>query len=101
MKKTISMTDLRRQAARVLSRLAKSSKPIIITRRGRAVAVVLSPARYNQIEGALRRLDDLELKGMVQGARLARELGNTISQAEVKRRLAAGTGEPPLKRATD
>lgn len=88
--KTISVTDLRRRAGRVMSRLAKSDETITITGRGGAVAVIMSPARYNQIEEALRRLDEIELREMVRSARRARETGDTISQAEVKKRLKAG-----------
>lgn len=94
MSKTISMTELRRRAGRALSRLAKSGEPITVTQRGRAVAVIVSPARYDQIEEALRRLDDLELKEMVRSARRAREVGNTIPQNELKRRLMVRTGKP-------
>ncbi|MDQ3254614.1 MAG: type II toxin-antitoxin system Phd/YefM family antitoxin [Acidobacteriota bacterium] len=89
MSKTISMIELRRRAGRALSRLAKSDEPITITRRGRAVAVIVLPARYTEMEGNLRRLDDLELQEMVRIASGARAAGDTISQSEVRGRLAA------------
>jgi len=83
MSKTISMTELRRHAGRALSLLAKSDEPITVTQRGRVAAVIVSPARYHQIEEALRRLDELALKEMVRSARRARERGNTIPQTEL------------------
>jgi PHD/YefM family antitoxin component YafN of YafNO toxin-antitoxin module len=74
----------------------KSDEPVTVTRRGRAVAVMVSPTRYNQIEEALRRLDELELMGMVRNARRARANGKTISQSVVKRCLMVEADEPAI-----
>ncbi len=56
MSKTISMTELRRRAGRALSRLANLDEPITVAQRGRVIAVIVSPARYNRIEEALERV---------------------------------------------
>lgn len=46
----IPITDLRQDAARVLKRVRSSKEPIIITQRGRAVAVLLSLEAYEKSE---------------------------------------------------
>jgi prevent-host-death family protein len=87
MKNIIPVTDLQRQAAQILSDLAESDEPVIITQRGRASAVLVSAKRYSEIEEDLELLDDLELMQMLAEAEEDRKVGNTISHDEVKRRL--------------
>lgn len=87
MKRIIPVTDLQRQAGQILSSLAESDEPVVVTQRGRASAVIVSAERYNQIEEDLQRLDDLELSELVREARESREAGNTISQKEAKKRI--------------
>ena len=46
----IPVSDMRQDAAKVLRKLRKSEKPIVITQRGRAVAVMLSVEAFEQSE---------------------------------------------------
>ena len=46
----VPVTDLRQDAAGVLSRLRGSSKPLVITQRGRAAAVLLDLRAYEAAE---------------------------------------------------
>jgi prevent-host-death family protein len=46
----IPVTDLRQDAAKVLGRVKSSKKPLIVTQRGRAAAVMLSVERYEAQE---------------------------------------------------
>jgi prevent-host-death family protein len=46
----IPVSDLRQDAARVLKRVKDSREPIVITQRGRAVAVMLSVEAFEQSE---------------------------------------------------
>ena len=46
----VPITDLRQDAAAVLNRLKDSAEPVIITQRGRAAAVLLSPKVYERSE---------------------------------------------------
>ena len=87
MKNIIPVSDLQRQAARILIDVNASSEPIIITQRGRPTAVLISAVRYAQIEEDLELLDDLELAQMLQQAERELLAGNIISHEEVKRRL--------------
>lgn len=46
----VPITDLRQDAAAVLERVKDSAEPIVITQRGRAAAVLLSPEAYERSE---------------------------------------------------
>jgi prevent-host-death family protein len=93
MQKIIPVTDLQRGAGQIVTGLADDS--VIITHRGRAAAVLISAERYAQMESDLERLDELELAGMVEEARRARESGQTLSHEEVKGRLKKRATERP------
>ena len=47
---TVPLTDLRQDAGSVLRRVRRSKKPVIITRRGQAAAVLLSVEAYERVE---------------------------------------------------
>ncbi len=88
MKKIIPITDLQRQAARIVGSLSESEEPFIITQRGRAAAVLIPVSRYEQIEQDLARLDELELREMLAVAEAQIAQKKTISHRKVKERLA-------------
>ncbi|MGH7859189.1 MAG: type II toxin-antitoxin system Phd/YefM family antitoxin [Candidatus Binatia bacterium] len=46
----VPITDLRQDAAAVLDRVKDSAEPVVITQRGRAAAVLLSPEMYERSE---------------------------------------------------
>jgi prevent-host-death family protein len=52
----IPVTDLRQNAAAVLRRIRSLRRPLVITQRGRAAAVLLSVTAYERIEHQLRLL---------------------------------------------
>jgi prevent-host-death family protein len=87
MKNIIPITDLQRQAGQIIGGLSASDEPLIITQRGRATAVIVSAERYGEIEDDLKRLDELELMGLIDDSRRAIEAGDVLSQDEIKRRL--------------
>lgn len=87
MNKVIPITDLKRQAGRALKSLSDSDESVIVTRRGRASAVLISAEHYTRIEEDLERLDELELSEMVRKARDARAAGETVSHGDVRKRL--------------
>lgn len=67
----VPVTDLRQDAAAVLRRLKGSRDPLVITQRGRAAAIMLSPESY-------------------EAARQERELLRMLARGE--RELAEGQG---------
>lgn len=99
MKKIIPITDLQRQAGQIIGGVTTTDEPVVITHRGRAAAVVVSARRYTQIERDLERLDELELLEAVTRSREAIARGETISHAEVKKRIEKRkNGKTPRKR---
>ncbi len=95
MKKIIPITDLQRQAGQIVSGFDDATEPVIITQRGRAAAVLMPVARYQQMEEDLARLDDLELREMLATAELQIAAGQTISHRKVKARIEQRKGSAP------
>jgi prevent-host-death family protein len=52
----IPVSDLRQDAAGVLRRIRGLRRPLVITQRGRAAAVMLSMEAYERVENQLRLL---------------------------------------------
>jgi prevent-host-death family protein len=100
MNKIIPITDLQRQAGQIVSGFDEAAEPVIITQRGRAAAVLMPVARYQQMEEDLARLDELELRDMLATAESQIAAGETISHQKVKERIeqrkesVPGTKEP-------
>lgn len=46
----VSISDLRRDTARIIERVVASNEPIVITRRGRACAVLMSVVAYERMQ---------------------------------------------------
>ena len=46
----VPVTDLRQDAAAVLQRVRRSAGPVIITQRGRAAAIMISPESFERSE---------------------------------------------------
>lgn len=78
----IPVTDMKRQAAKVLDALRQDRSPMVITEHGRAAAVLLDVATY---ESLTRRAEIL--RGIERGERDFAE-GKTSSWEEVKADLA-------------
>ena len=85
MKKIIPITDLQRQAGQIVSDFDEAAEPVIITQRGRAAAVLMPVARYQQMEEDLARLDELELRDMLCGCRSTDCRGTNCFARESKR----------------
>lgn len=104
MKRIIPITDLQRLAGQIVSGFDKTAEPIIITQRGRAAAVLMPVARYEQIEEDLARLDELELRAMLSEAEKQIASGQTVSHRKVKermaRRMTAASKEPGKRKRT-
>ena len=80
--KTELVTTLKRRATNIISALAKSRNPILITQRGRPAAYLVDVETF---EGLNEKLAILETIG--RGER-AIEQGRVISHKEAKKRMA-------------
>lgn len=87
MKKIIPITDLQRQASQIVSQMTEANEPVVITQRGRAAAVLLPAERYAEIEEDLARLDELDLRELINRAEEEIAQDRTTSHQKVKARL--------------
>lgn len=46
----VPITDLRQDAAAVLERVRRSTRPVVVTQRGRAAAIMISPEAFERSE---------------------------------------------------
>jgi prevent-host-death family protein len=77
----VPITDMKRQAGKVLDALRQDRSPVVITEHGRAAAVLLDMASYDTLT---RRYEIL--KGLEEGEQDIAE-GRTISWTEGKKEL--------------
>ena len=80
----IPLTDLKTNPGRVVRQVADSRRPVLLTSRGRGVAVVQSIADYEAAE------EEREfMRAVVQGSPILADLeaGREVSMQEVKARL--------------
>lgn len=79
--RTQPVTDVKRRATEIIARLQKERVPVLITEHGRAAAVLLDVASYDEL---LRRLELLE--GIARGERAFSE-GRVTSHKSAKKRM--------------
>ena len=77
----VPITDLKRQAGKVLDALRQDRTPVVITEHGRAAAVLLDVASYE----AMTRRFEIQ-KGLEEGERDIAE-GRTLNWEEAKKGL--------------
>ena len=79
----VPVSDLRKDAARVLKDVKNSSKPLVITQRGRAAAVLMSLDAYERSE-AERELLLLLARGEKEiAAGIGHSLDQVLAEADV------------------
>ena len=77
----IPITDLKINPGKVLNQVERTRRPVLLTSRGRGIAVVESVKDYEE-----KAEEQAFLRGVVQGF-MDIEEGREISLAEVKKRL--------------
>jgi len=77
----VPVTDLKDNTARVISKVDKTHRPVLLTSRGRGVAVVQSVQDY-EADSEEREFLRAVVKGLMDV-----EEGRTVSLAAVKKRL--------------
>ena len=82
----ISITDFKTRASEWLQKIAETEEPVVITQNGQAVAVMLSPAAYDELTENLRFVASVE-----EGLRDARA-GRTSDHDDVGARLLGRFG---------
>ena len=77
----VPLSDLKINPGRIISQVGKTSRPVLLTSRGRGVAILESLKDHEE-----RTEEQAFLRGIVQGF-MDIEVGREISLAEVKKRL--------------
>ncbi|NLA42173.1 MAG: type II toxin-antitoxin system Phd/YefM family antitoxin [Smithella sp.] len=80
----VPITDLKVNPGRIVNQVEKTRRPVLLTSRGRGVAIVESVKDYEE-----RTEEQAFLRGVVQGL-VDIEEGREISLAEAKKRLGSG-----------
>lgn len=83
--KQVTVTDLQRRAAEVISGLQEG--PIVISQRGRPAAVIVTAEAYEQMEQALAEVESKQVREIVDAGLASYRAGRTSSQATVARRV--------------
>ncbi|MBI2982395.1 MAG: type II toxin-antitoxin system Phd/YefM family antitoxin [Deltaproteobacteria bacterium] len=79
--KTELVTDLKRQATKIIADLEHSSSPVVITEHGRKTAYLLSVRGFEGLQNRMRILE-----GIARGEKAIQE-GRVLSHARAKRKL--------------
>jgi prevent-host-death family protein len=85
--KQVTVTDLQRRAAEVISGLREG--PIVISQRGRPAAVIVTAEAYEQMEQALAEVEAKQVREIVEAGLASYHAGRTLSHSTVARRVRA------------
>jgi prevent-host-death family protein len=85
MLKQVTVTDLQRRAAEVISGLRDG--PVVVSRRGRPAAVIVTAEAYEQMEQALAEVEANQVRVIVAAGLASYHAGRTSTQANVARRV--------------
>ena len=85
--KQVTVTDLQRRAAEVISSLTEG--PIVVSQRGRPAAVIVTAEAYEQMEQALAEVEARQVREIVEAGLASYRAGHTSSRAKVARRVRA------------
>lgn len=85
--KQVTVTDLQRRAAEVISSLREG--PVVISQRGRPAAVIVTAEAYEQMERAVAEVEAKQVREIVEAGLSSYRSGRTSPQAAVARRVRA------------
>ena len=83
--KQVTVTDLQRNATKVIRELGKG--PVIISQRGRPAAVIMDTETFTQIEQALEEVERKQVIELVEAGMNSLKAGRTLTHAEVERHV--------------
>ena len=82
MVETKLVTNLKRNATRIIAEIQKKKEPILITNRGLPAAYLVDTESYERIQNRMRVLEALAI-----GEEAARQ-GHIVTHAQAKKKLA-------------
>ena len=87
MARIVPFTEARARLTELLDDVETRHEHVVITRKGRPAAIVVSPEEWEALEGTLEILQDEELLGALSESEKDVEAGRLFSLDEVKREL--------------
>jgi prevent-host-death family protein len=92
--KQVTVTDLQRRAAEVIISLREG--PVVVNRRGRPVAVILTAEAYEQMEQAVAEVETKQVREIVEAGLASYGAGRTSPRRPLRgvSAPAAGRSEP-------
>ena len=85
MMKQVTVTDLQRRAADVISNL--DDGPVIVSQRGRPAAVILTAQAFEELERALEEVEQKRVIEVIEAGIASSKAGRTSPHATVARRV--------------
>ncbi len=83
--KQVTVTDLQRNAAKVINELGKG--PVVVSQRGRPAAVIIDTDTFERIEREIEEIEKKRLIEVIEAGLSDYRAGRVVSRAEVARRL--------------
>ena len=85
MMKQVTISDLQRRAAEVISKLGDG--PVIVSQRGRPAAVILTAEAFGEIERALEETERRRVIEVIEAGLASQKAGRTTPHSAVARRV--------------
>ena len=85
MMKQVTISDLQRNAAEVISKLDKG--PVVVSQRGRPAAVLVGAQAFDEIERALEEAERKRVVDVIEAGLASQKAGRTSSHSAVVRRV--------------
>jgi antitoxin YefM len=84
------LSDLKTQTSEVIQQAQTTGRPVVLTRHGRGVAVLLSLDAFEDLQSSAERL---EIQRAVDEAERDMAAGHSVEHSEVKAKLRQWAGE--------
>lgn len=87
---TLPLSVVKARLSQLVDRVEREDERIVVTRNGRPVAVLVSPADLESLEETLAVLSDRELMKQIREGEREAERGEFVPLEELKRRYPRG-----------
>lgn len=89
MAKTVPAHELQSELARLLDEVADRREHVVVTRRGRPAAALISISEYDALEAGAEILSDSEALTAIEAGLKEIQSGDTVTLEEIRAELAA------------
>lgn len=92
MPESIPLADAKARFSEIVERVVSQQERVVVTRNGRAAAVLVSPDDLESLEETLAVLSDPTLLAQVREGRAAAGAGDVVPLAEIRGRPSQASG---------